>query len=111
MLGPNKNGNFKPVVIKSIHDNRVNVPEATTMMLVCSEIRSTDPDKPLSVHDVRKGSFLINALPEVVKGQNPYQSISVEYFDVEIIVRKQCHTTIRTGFQCMVNIGNIRETA
>lgn len=49
MFGPDRNGNFKPVVVKGIHENRVEQTEAGEMASVCVHIKtlgkSTEPIK------------------------------------------------------------------
>jgi GTPase len=42
MMGPDKNGNFKPVVVKSIHENRVEVPQAGKGASVCIQIKNAN---------------------------------------------------------------------
>mmetsp|Transcript_33039 Transcript_33039/g.50631 ORF Transcript_33039/g.50631 Transcript_33039/m.50631 type:complete len:150 (+) Transcript_33039:715-1164(+) len=49
MFGPDRNGNFRPVTVKSIHENRVNIAEAGPMASVCLNIKTvgknTEPIK------------------------------------------------------------------
>ena len=49
MFGPDRNGNFKPVVVKGIHENRVEIDAASEMSSVCVHIKtigkSTEPIK------------------------------------------------------------------
>jgi len=48
MFGPDKNGNFKKVVIKGIHENRVSIDSAGEMRSICVNVkpgRNTDPIK------------------------------------------------------------------
>lgn len=43
------------------------------------------------------------------KGLNPYQSLSVKYFDAEIKVLHH-HSTIKDGYQAVMHIGGVRQT-
>jgi len=49
MFGPDKNGNFKSVVIKGIHENRVSIEEAGEMSSICVNVKTigknTEPIK------------------------------------------------------------------
>lgn len=40
MFGPDRNGNFKQVVIKGIHENRVDVDHADEMASCCVHIKT-----------------------------------------------------------------------
>lgn len=90
MLGPDRNGNFKAVTVKGIHENRVAIDMAPQYSLVCLNIKSKEPLKEASI---RKGTCLINPLKVVKPGVNPYHSICVKYFEAKIKVLHH-HTTI-----------------
>ena len=73
MFGPDKNGNFKTVVIKGIHENRVSIDEAGEMSSICVNVKTVGKNtEPIKNNQIRKGSCLINPLPIKVKGHNPY---------------------------------------
>lgn len=40
MFGPDRNGNFRPVVIKGIHENRVPIMEAGEMASICVHVKT-----------------------------------------------------------------------
>lgn len=40
MFGPDRNGNFRPVVIKGIHENRVPITEAGEMASICVHVKT-----------------------------------------------------------------------
>lgn len=90
MMGPDRNGNFKLVTVKGIHENRVPIDMAPQYSLVCLNIKSKEPLKEASI---RKGTCLINPLKVVKPGVNPYHSICVKYFEAKIKVLHH-HTTI-----------------
>lgn len=81
IFGPDRNGNFKPVIIKGIHENRVSIQEAGEMTSVCVHIKTVGKNaEPIKNNQIRKGSCLINPLA-AKKGVNPYRSLCVKYFD------------------------------
>lgn len=92
MFGPDKNGNFKPVIIKGIHEDRVPITEAGVSQSVCVNVKSKDPIKR---NHIRKGVSLIN--PMKAKNFNPYHQVVCKYFDAQIKVLHH-HTTIQEGY-------------
>ena len=62
MFGPDRNGLFKEVVIKGIHENRVNIEEATINSSVCFNIKTVGKVEEIKRNHIRKGSCLINPL-------------------------------------------------
>ncbi len=86
MFGPEKQGNFKQVVIKGIHENRVEIEEASEMSSVCVHIKTVGKTTEIKNNQIRKGSYLINPVEKQEKGKNPYQSLCVKYFDAHIRV-------------------------
>jgi GTPase len=40
MFGPDRIGNFRPVVVKGIHENRVGIQEAGPMSSVCVNVKT-----------------------------------------------------------------------
>ena len=106
MLGPDRNGNFKMVTVKGIHENRVAIESAAQYSLVCLNIKSKEPLKEAYI---RKGTCLINPLKVAKPGINPYHSICVKYFEAKIKVLHH-HTTIQEGYQAVLHIGGIRQT-
>jgi GTPase len=106
MLGPDRNGNFKAVTVKGIHENRVPVALASKYSLVCLNIKSKEPIKE---SHIRKGTCLINPLKVMRPGVNPYHSLVSRYFEAKIKVLHH-HTTIKEGYQAVLHIGGIRQT-
>jgi len=94
MFGPDRNGNFRPVIVKSIHENRVSIDEAGPMSSVCVNVKTIGKNtEPIKNCQIRKGSCLINPIVARVKGSNPYQALCVKYFDAQIRILHH-HTTI-----------------
>lgn len=40
MFGPDRNGNFRPIIIKGIHENRVPIQEAGEMASICVHVKT-----------------------------------------------------------------------
>jgi len=40
MFGPDRNGTFRPVVIKGIHENRVSIDQAGPMSSICVNVKT-----------------------------------------------------------------------
>ena len=110
MFGPDKNGNFRNVVIKGIHENRVSIEEAGEMSSICVNVKTVGKNtEPIKNNQIRKGSCLINPIAQKIKGQNPYHLLCVKYFDAKIKVLHH-HTTIQDGYQGVLHIGGVRAT-
>jgi elongation factor 1-alpha len=60
LMGPDKNGNFKPVTVKSIEENRVGVDSAQKGTSICVAIKNTNKKDLVTKHSgMRKGMSLI----------------------------------------------------
>ena len=57
-LGPDKQGQFKPVMVKGIHHKRVDVDEARAGQAVCFAIKSKK--EQLKRNHFRKGMILVD---------------------------------------------------
>jgi len=42
MMGPDKNGNFRPVIVKGIHENRVDILHASRGATVCIAVKTAN---------------------------------------------------------------------
>ena len=110
MFGPDRNGNFKKVVIKGIHENRVSITEARALSQVCVNVKVIGKNaEPIKNNHIRKGSCLINPIAQKTKGENPYHSLCIKYFDAQIKVLHHA-TTIQDGYQGVLHIGGVRQT-
>lgn len=101
MLGPNVKGEFKAVVVKSIHFKRMNLEEIESGNSCCFQIKSADSKLPLKKEHIRKGMVLLEK-------QNEYKT--VRYFEAEVIILHHA-TTIKPKYQAVVHIGVVRQTA
>jgi GTPase len=73
MFGPDKNGYFRQVVIKGIHENRVNITSAGEMSSICVNVKTVGKNaEPIKNNQIRKGSCLINPIAQKNKAVNPY---------------------------------------
>jgi GTPase len=71
MFGPDRNGMFKPVVIKGIHENRCEISEAGEMSSICVNVKVPGKNpEPIKNNHIRKGSCLINPVNSKTKGYN-----------------------------------------
>ena len=71
MFGPDRYGQFKPVVVKGIHQNRVEVQEAEPMSSICVHVKTIGKNtEPIKNNQIRKGSYLINPLEKKEKDKN-----------------------------------------
>ncbi len=60
LMGPDKLKNFKNVVVKSIHVNRVNRTEAYTGELACLCLKSLKANEKLVRKDIRRGMVVVD---------------------------------------------------
>ena len=89
LLGPDKNGKFHPVVVKSIHHKRTQVDFAISGQAVCFGIKSLDIKKfEMKRTHFRKGMVLLD------KKTNPQ---SAQDFDAEVIILHHA-TTIKQNY-------------
>lgn len=95
MLGPDALGEFKPVVIKSIHRKRLPVKECRGSQTASFAL------KKIKRSELRKGMVLVS------EKLNPQASWD---FEAEILVLHH-PTTISINYQAMVHCGSIRQTA
>ena len=110
MFGPDKNGSFTPVMIKGIHENRVDIAEAPEMSSITVAIKMTGKNNgPTKMKHIRKGQCLINPITHKTKGYNPYQSVCIKYFDAQMKILHHA-TTIQEGYQAVLHMGGVRST-
>jgi len=96
-LGPDSTGAFRKVVVKSIHDKRMEINTGLAGHSICLALRNVDRD------DVHRGMMVIDgSLPEP-KGIREFTAL------IEIFGRHS--TSVRVGYEPVINIANIRQTA
>jgi len=95
-MGPDSNGKFENVVIKSIHRKRMPVTE------VCAGQAAAFALKKVKRKDLRKGTVLLGTDLESPK--------AVWEFKGEVVILHH-PTTIMTNYQAMVHVGAVRQTA
>ena len=96
-LGPDCSGLFKKVTIKSIHDKRTDVNNAFAGQNICFALRG------IARNQIRKGMVLID-------GKEPEPTGILE-FDAEIEILGRHSTSIRIGYEPVIHISNIKQTA
>lgn len=96
-LGPDSNGAFSKVVVKSIHDKRTDVNTASAGQNVCFALRGATRSQTI------KGMVLID-------GNEPQPEGFTE-FTAEIEIFGGHATSMRIGYQPVVHIANIKQTA
>lgn len=92
LLGPNNN-TYESVIIKSIHRKKLLVPEVESGSYVCFAFKKND----IKIH---KNNVLIS---EEIKERQ------VWIFEASIYVMKAHSTTIKVGYQPIINVSNIRQ--
>ena len=97
-IGPDLKGDFRQVVVKSIHFKRVPVDEITSGNSCCIQIKSKDNIKQT---DIRKGMVILD------KDSN---SKCVYEFDAEVVILHHA-TTIKPKYQAVLHCGVVRQTA
>lgn len=99
LCGPDKFRKFQPVLIKSIHVNRVPVDEAYSGSFCCLAIKSLNKKSEMTKKDFRKGMCLLS--PKI----EPKPSWE---FDAEIVVLNHS-TVISPGYQAVMHCGVITQ--
>lgn len=101
LLGPDKSGQFRPVIVKTIHHKRTPVDIAVSGQAVCFHIKSLDKKLTLKRTHFRKGMILIdrNSPPQTVYD-----------FEAEVVILHHA-TTIKANYQAVIHCGVIRQAA
>lgn len=101
LLGPDKSGQFKQVIVKTIHHKRVAVEKCVSGQAVCFHIKSVDKKYQLKRNNFRKGMVLIDkSLPPSI----------VYEFEAEVVILHHA-TTIKTNYQAVIHCGVVRQAA
>jgi len=99
LLGPDKTGQFKPVLVKTIHYKRVQTESIESGQHAALAIRSLVKKEQLKKNMFRKGMVLVDA------SANPK---ATREFNAEVVILHHA-TTIRPRYQAMVHCGIIRQ--
>jgi GTPase len=100
LLGPDKNKNFRGVVVKSIHVNRVGRTEAYAGELTCLCLKSTKANEKLSRKEIRRGMVVVD------NQEKPEPALS---FEAEMQVLHHS-TTIKPKYEGVLHCGTIQQT-
>ena len=100
LLGPDKLKNFKNVVVKSIHVNRVGRNEAYCGELACLCLKSTKANEKLVRKDIRRGMVVVD---------NQEKPEPVTTFEAEMQVLHNS-TTIKPKYEGVLHCGTIQQT-
>lgn len=100
LLGPDAANQFKQVLVRTVHFNRVPVSEALAGQFCCFALKSAKKAKELELRDFRKGCVLLD--PKL----NPCGCYG---FEAHISVLHHA-TTIHPGYECVMHMGVIRQT-
>mmetsp|Transcript_34584 Transcript_34584/g.39179 ORF Transcript_34584/g.39179 Transcript_34584/m.39179 type:complete len:501 (+) Transcript_34584:168-1670(+) len=101
MLGPDKNGHFKNVSIRSIHYKRSPVEVAIAGQSVCFNIKLLAKKEHLKRTHFRKGMILVD------KAVDPKAAWE---FSCEVVILHHA-TTIKENYQAVIHCGVIRQAA
>lgn len=101
-FGPD-NGQFKEVIIRSIHNSiRQNVNEIGDSVQACFAIKFVKQKEAIERKNIKKGMVLIDSIEKWKKN-------IVREFEAKITIL-QHSTTIKTGYKPMIHCGPIRQT-
>ncbi|CAG9318719.1 unnamed protein product [Blepharisma stoltei] len=101
MLGPDKTGTYKHLVIRGIHMNRVPVENAIAGQSVCFNVRPVNKKEQLKRSHIKKGMVLID---KSLCMQTAWE------FDAEVVILHHA-TTIRPNYQPVIHCGVVRQAA
>lgn len=103
MVGPDHHGEFHPVLVKSMHSMRTPILQVPTGQNASLAVRSTDKKFTLNRSTFRKGMVLVNVgfdfAPQVSR-----------MFEARVVILHH-QTTITKGYQPLVNLRTIRQSA
>ncbi|KAJ0411229.1 hypothetical protein ATCC90586_003868 [Pythium insidiosum] len=103
LLGPDYNGQFHKVIVRSMESMYVQMKEAVPGQTVAVSIRSVNKKHVLSRQTFRKGMLLLS--PQV----NVADYVS-QVFEARVVILHH-QTTVSVGYQPMINCRTIRQTA
>jgi GTPase len=101
LLGPDRTGTFKPVVVRGIHIKRTPVESAVAGHAAALNIRAVSKKEQLRRSHFRKGMVLIDKESKLKASWE---------FDAEVVILHHA-TTIRENYQAVVHCGVVRQAA
>uniref|UniRef100_A0A7S0RUZ7 Tr-type G domain-containing protein n=1 Tax=Pyramimonas obovata TaxID=1411642 RepID=A0A7S0RUZ7_9CHLO len=101
LLGPDTNGQFKEVQVKSVRNKRVPVKSSTAGQTVAVALKCKHAREALKRHDVRKGMVLVD------RALNPE---AVWFFVAEVVILVH-PTTMRVGYTPVIHTVTVRQAA
>jgi len=101
LLGPDKTGQFRPVMVKTIHYKRCAADSTETGQHSALAIRSLVKKEQLKKSSFRKGMVMVDA---------SLQPKATFTFKAEVVILHHA-TTIRERYQAMIHCGIIRQCA
>lgn len=122
MMGPDKNGTFKGVIVKGIQENRVDITECKKGQTVTLLIKSVVKNQALKFarNSFKKGVTLLginmvkaNQMKKGGAQVNPSQALEqlcVREFEAEVVILHHA-TTIKQNYQAVVHCAGIRQSA
>uniref|UniRef100_A0A7S3JLX6 Uncharacterized protein n=1 Tax=Euplotes harpa TaxID=151035 RepID=A0A7S3JLX6_9SPIT len=101
LMGPDSTGNFKPVIVRSIHYKRTETDEVVSGQGCCFNIKPVGKKEQMKRNVFRKGMVLVG------EDANPE---SIWEFTAEIVILHN-PTTIKANYQAVIHCGVIRQAA
>lgn len=101
LLGPDKAGQFKPVLVRTIHYKRVAADAVESGQAASFSLRSLVKKDTLKKQSFRKGMVLLDS---------SLSPVATRAFKAEVIILHHA-TTIRLGYQALIHCGIIRQAA
>lgn len=101
LLGPQSDGSFVAVLVRSLHYKRVNCTSVEAGQSCAVSIRAVRKKETLKRNLIRRGQVLVDPLI------NPK---ATRIFDAEVLILHH-PTTIKLGYQAVLHCGMIRQTA
>ncbi|PHJ22836.1 elongation factor tu gtp binding domain-containing protein, partial [Cystoisospora suis] len=99
-LGPDRAGHFRSVVVRSLHYKRSPVSKAVAGQSASMCIRALSKKEHLKKNFFRKGMVLLE----------PSAPLRVCWEFLASVLLLHHSTTIQRGYQCVLHIGNVRQT-
>ena len=93
LIGPDGNGKWHPISVRSIHFKKTNIMECKTDQSICFALRN------IQRKDIRKGMVIVN--PSIAR--------SIWRFKAEVRIVHH-HTTISSRFQTVIHCQNVAQT-